>query len=370
MSVTPKWIIDTDGGIDDAQAVAIFMCHHAAGSIAIQALTISFGNVALEHALKNICTVADLWGCPDIPVYTGASGPLVISHGHDASFWHGHDGLGGLGFSQGTKCSQLVKDVHASLRIVTIAKELFEKGEKVNICTLGPLTNLALAIKLYPELPSIVDRIVVMGGAYKAIGNVTSAAEFNIFADPDAAFVVFDNMNGIELVTWELTLENTLSVNFLIKWLGEEVDATGPLEGLQTHIEAKPLDPSLPIQEAIDNIETAAIDVMEVNKRTAGSKEKFMLGITHFGWNTVKEHINNGEGGYYIPDPLAAVVAVAPHAYKKFETAPVTIELAGSHTRGMTVVDWRGFTGKSKKVKIITQIDMDTVRSELLRTVN
>lgn len=370
MNKVPKWIIDTDAGIDDAQAMAVFFRNHNLGNISVQALTVSFGNVTLEHAVRNTCTVADLWGCSDIPVYSGASGPFVIPHGHDASLWHGEDGLGGLGFSQGNVCKQLVKDVHAALGIVNVTRKLFATGEKVNICTLGPLTNLALAIKLFPDLPSLVGRVVVMGGAYKAVGNASSAAEFNIFADPDAAFVVFDKMDGIELVTWELTLENGLSTDFLIKWLGEKVDCTEPLEGLYTHTEEKAIDPDLPLSDLIDNIETAPIDILDVTQRTAGSKEKFLLGITHYGLNIVKKHriLTSKIDSYYIPDPLAAVIAVAPDSCVKFESAPVTVELAGTNTRGMTVVDWRNFSNKTLKTKIITKIDMDVVRAQLLGT--
>ncbi len=207
-------IIDTDTGIDDAIALLLALAspHHR-----VAAITAVNGNVPLDHVVRNIGIVLDAAGAPPIPVFPGATRHLVGEAVH-ARHVHGEDGLGDAGFRPSTR---LVEDEHASLALIRMARE---NPGLHTLVTLGPLTNIALAFALAPGLPQLFARIVTMGGAVHGRGNVTPAAEFNIFADPEAAAIVFEQTPELTLVPWETVLENPVSWE---QW--ESLTSAGPL---------------------------------------------------------------------------------------------------------------------------------------------
>lgn len=173
-------LLDVDTGVDDAMAIALATTleQHE-----LLALTTVAGNVPIEHTTANTLRVLEWLGRDDIPVYRGMSGPLALPLVAAADV-HGNDGLGGWNLPQPTRAADPVTAPEA---IVRFARE--HAGEAV-FAFVGPLTNLAVALLLEPQLPELVSRLVIMGGAFFGPGNVTPDAEFNIYVDPEAAALV------------------------------------------------------------------------------------------------------------------------------------------------------------------------------------
>ncbi|HLU13530.1 MAG TPA: nucleoside hydrolase, partial [Arenimonas sp.] len=173
-------LIDTDPGVDDA--LALLMAFDDPGHRVV-GLTVTAGNVGLRHTLANALKLCEVAGV-DVPVHPGCPVPLVYPAG-DAAYVHGQDGFGDIGY---TPAARPAEDEHAALAILRLARE---HAGRLLLVTLGPLTNLALALRLDPALPERVGRLVVMGGAVTGQGNTSVPAEFNIAFDPEAADVVF-----------------------------------------------------------------------------------------------------------------------------------------------------------------------------------
>ena len=181
-----KILIDTDPGVDDA--LAIMLCA-ADRSVQITAITAVAGNVGLNHTLENALYLKEVLGLSHTLVSKGADRPLVLSPGRVTTV-HGNDGLGGL-----SKVPKASPDaLPAWERIYETAVQ--EKGN-LEILALGPLTNLALALRKHPDLKNLVKNLVIMGGSAKS-GNVTEQAEFNAWVDPDACDEVLHS--GIPLL--------------------------------------------------------------------------------------------------------------------------------------------------------------------------
>jgi purine nucleosidase len=211
-------IMDVDTGVDDAMALAMAV---ASPRINLLGVTTVAGNVSLAQATSNTLRVLDYVGGNDVPVYRGMSAPMFRDH-FDASHFHGRDGLGGAPFPDSRRSSEVVT---APEFIVQTAREC--AGE-VTFVFVGPLTNLAVALRLEPDLPSMVNHTVVMGGAFTVSGNATPWAEFNVAVDPEAAQVVADS--DLE-VTW-VGLDVTHCANLhRSSWsqIGEEDPATARL---------------------------------------------------------------------------------------------------------------------------------------------
>lgn len=175
-------LIDTDPGQDDA--VAMLLAVASADQLDLPAVTTVAGNVEVDLTTANALRILDLAGRPDIPVHRGADRPLVFPL-ETAAFVCGPDGLAGSGLPPPSRQPSPTHAVDAILAALRTAPD-----EGLTLCPLGPLTNLALAFRLAPELLPRVRRIVLMGGAI-GLGNITPAAEFNIHVDPHAAAIVF-----------------------------------------------------------------------------------------------------------------------------------------------------------------------------------
>jgi purine nucleosidase/pyrimidine-specific ribonucleoside hydrolase len=142
------------------------------------------GNVDVEKTTANTLSVLDWLGSCDVPVHRGASRPLLRPH-RDASYFHDEGGLGGAQIPQSTRCVGLDRGPAALIRLAR------QHPGMLTLVTLGPLTNLAIALNVEPALPEMLKAVVVMGGAFTVPGNTTPAAEFNILVDPEAADQVF-----------------------------------------------------------------------------------------------------------------------------------------------------------------------------------
>ncbi|MDP4096198.1 nucleoside hydrolase [Paenibacillus sp. P96] len=177
-----KVILDVDTGIDDALGIVLAV---KSGRLNIQAITTVCGNVSLEQATLNTCKIMDLLEYPDIRVYKGADAPLVRKH-YDEKRIHGEDGMGGA--LKNAEARTAPSAGFAPDIMINLAKQ--HPGELTLICT-GPLTNLAHALLKCPELPRYVKEVIFMGGVIHGPGNVTPVAEYNMYADPEAARIVF-----------------------------------------------------------------------------------------------------------------------------------------------------------------------------------
>ncbi|MGQ9908494.1 MAG: nucleoside hydrolase [Candidatus Flexifilum sp.] len=299
--MTLKLIVDTDAGVDDAQALMLALAHP---QVEVAAITCVTGNVHVDQVVANVSVVADVMGSP-VPIYRGCDRPLIASWRPEEDHVHGTDGMGDWDERPPTfRSAEAEHAVQALLRLVNSAPGAY------TLVTLGPLTNLAVALMLDPHLPAKLGALYIMGGAYAATGNtVNAAAEWNLFCDPEAGKIVFDAFPAITLVTWETTIDNPLP------W--------PDYHGLC----------ALPTPRA-----------------------RFFKGITD-KTKSFAEKIP-GLNGYPIPDPLTMAVALDPGLIRRAGTYPMTVETGGTHTRGQTVIDHLRRWGRPDNVRVVTQIDM------------
>ena len=287
--MTNRLILDTDGGIDDAQALLLLI----ANGRPPDAITTVFGNVELEAATRNVLATLAVVGA-DIPVHAGTAEPLAQALVH-AKHVHGEDGLGGAP-RPATTADLAGSDAVGFL--VSAFGEAAAAGERVDLLTIGPLTNLALALEGAPGIIDGIGRLTIMGGTVYGRGNVTPAAEFNVFADPEAAAIVLRAAIDIVMVPWEPCLTHFLP--------GSEIDRL-----FDAVAEGPPKD---------------------------------------FSWALVqharKTDIARGHGDRFrFIDPLAAAVVIEPGIVTASLQASVDVALAPGITRGMTVVDPSGRLG-------------------------
>ncbi len=194
-------ILDTDPGIDDALALFLAL---ATPQLQLEAVTTVSGNVQVAHTTRNALTLLTLAGRTDVPVARGCSVPLV-RRPLDAAHVHGDNGLGNVTFPAPT-----VQPVNIHAVDLIIERVMRAPGE-ITLVAIGPLTNLALAVRKEPALASYVREVVIMGGALQVPGNVTPNAEFNIYADAQAAHIVLQAGWPLRLVSLDVTMQATLS---------------------------------------------------------------------------------------------------------------------------------------------------------------
>jgi purine nucleosidase len=189
----PRIIIDTDPGQDDAVAILLAL---ASPELDVLGITAVAGNVPLELTARNARIIVELAGRTEVPVFAGSAAPLkrkLVTAEHV----HGKTGLDGIDLPEPTMPLQ---SRHGVDFIIETLRQ--ETAGTVTLCTLGPLTNVAAAFRQAPEIAGRVQRIVAMGGAYFEVGNITPAAEFNVYVDPEAADIVFKS--GVPLVVMSL----------------------------------------------------------------------------------------------------------------------------------------------------------------------
>jgi purine nucleosidase len=273
------FLIDTDTASDDAVAILMAL---SAPDVRVLALTTVAGNVGVEQATRNALLTAEIAGV-EVPVFVGAAAPLMRPL-KDAHWFHGHDGLGDRGYPPPRRAPEREHAVEAILRLADVAPGL-------TLVTLGPLTNVALALIRDPDLAKKIGRCVVMGGAPCCEGNVTPAAEYNIWVDPEAARIVFRSGLPIEMVGWHVS------------------------RGASVLSEAEIAD--------ILALRTAkARFAIECNARAKAAY-----------------HVQTGESGLSLADPTAMAVALDRAIGLSWSRHVVEIECASELTRGMTVVD-------------------------------
>lgn len=194
-------IIDTDPGIDDSLAILLAV---ASPELQIEGLTVVSGNCTLENGLINALSLLELAGRPDIPVFGGAVRPLIQPL-LIASETHGERGIGYASLP-----APVLKPSSQHAVEFIIEKVSAHPGEVSLVC-IGPLTNLALALRLSPQITEMIPEVIVMGGAIRHAGNTTALAEFNTYCDPHAAHIVFHSGLPIMLVPLDVTYQVNLT---------------------------------------------------------------------------------------------------------------------------------------------------------------
>jgi purine nucleosidase len=317
----PLFLIDTDTASDDA--VALIMALRSP-QVRVLAITTVAGNVDVQQATRNALYTAELCGA-DVPVFMGAEKPMSRPH-QSAHWFHGRDGLGDHGYPPPKRAPEKQRATEAIISTI-------ESNPGLVLVTLGPLTNIALALQRNPAVAAKISRCVIMGGAPCCEGNVTPAAEYNIWCDPEAARIVLRSGLPVELVGWHLCR-------------GEAA-----------------LNPDN-IKHVLSFGTPQARFALECNSR---AQEAYLE--------------QTGEHGISLPDPVAMAIALHPTIVTQQSDHYVDVETAGELTRGMTVVDrlnvaadernravWAPILERGKKAKVYWTIDNKRWKQALYAT--
>ena len=313
ISSLQKMIIDTDAGVDDAIALMMALSHT---NTDVKAITAVNGNVGVDKVTANIALILDHFD-RDVPFFTGCDRPLSASIQHSDGI-HGADGLGGAT----AKYPRSIRDVENEHGVLSLIRLANENSGNLTLLALGPLTNIALAVHLDPEFVNNISKLVIMGGAIEARGNASTVAEFNIFADPEAAAVVFNaGFQNQWLLSWETTLK------YPLPW--DEFDEFGSNSTRRSRLFGR-------MTEQLASFLKNELDI----------------------------------GGFLLPDPLAAAVALESDIVKTALQVPVAVELDGNIGRGLTGVDWNYQSGKDPNTNVIIELDSDRTFNLIRGAVN
>ena len=281
-------IIDTDPGVDDAVAILLAL---ASPELEVLGVIAAAGNRPLAVTLRNARALIELAGRPEIPVHAGCPrpiGPTEITAAHV----HGDGGLGELAVSEPTLAPEAEHGVGFLIRTLRAAEP-----KSITLCALGPLTNIAVALVMAPEIAAGIAELVLMGGAACVPGNITPAAEFNIHCDAQAAAIVFDS--GVPITMAPLDVTSALKCT---------PEQRAPISRLASR---------------------------------CGAACRTLLG------HMVAMH-----------DPCVIAWLVAPELFRGRE-AHVTVETQSLLTMGMTVVDFRRKSDRSANARVLETVDAD-----------
>jgi len=299
MSKNRRLWIDTDTASDDAVAIVMALRHP---NTEVIGMSVVIGNVPVEMGVQNALYTAELCG-KSIPVHAGAALPLVRPFA-TAQHVHGADGMGDIGLPLKGRTATSNDAIRAMI-------EAFRKepGE-LELVALGPLTNLALAIRIEPQFASWVKRCVIMGGTGVLPGNATPLSEFNWWIDPESVHIVLESGMKVEMVGWDVSLADSV----IDTDLAEELRNLGPLGQF-----------SIDIQKALRRF------IQEVTGRTG------------FDW----------------PDPIAMAVTLEPDIATSEAHLRVEVSLGLGHERGQTIVDHLGNTKREPNCRVVYRVDRE-----------
>ncbi|MGY0613261.1 nucleoside hydrolase [Luteimonas sp. A501] len=298
-------LIDTDPGVDDALALLMAFAdprHEVVG------LTIAAGNVGLGHTVANALKLCEVLGRDDVPVFAGCDHPL-LHPSPDAANVHGRDGFGDAGLAPATRGAE---SRHAAEAIIELSHR---HAGRLLLVALGPLTNVALALRLDPTLPSRVARLVVMGGAVTGHGNITPSAEFNVFFDPEAAHIVFGAFERFDLCDWEATMAHGFLHADVERWLAAPGPVAAFYEAVSRHTRLWSAD-------------------------ARGER-----------WHSA--------------DSLAMAMALRPDGVREAQERPIEVVLGHSAARGATLVDWQRQLGRPDRARILLRYDQAAYEAQV-----
>ncbi|CAB4893579.1 unannotated protein [freshwater metagenome] len=302
-----KFFIDTDTASDDAVALIIALRHR---DIDVVGIGVVAGNVPLEMGVQNALYTRELCGST-APIYVGAAKPLVREL-RTAQFVHGIDGMGDIGLdlagrqpNAGNAIDELIKSAH-------------EFDGVLELVTLGPLTNIALALQKDPSIAKKIKRCVVMGAVADHIGNVTPVAEFNMWVDPEAVEVVLQSGMSLEFVGWDISRKFAVIT---------------PAESTMLR--------------AMDTLfATFSVDIQRV-------LEKFCENETQLA-------------GFDLPDPIAIAYAINSSVADEVREVYLAVETQSPVTEGMVVVDILGIMHQTPNALVVTSARHDVFMSMLM----
>ncbi|XP_032678210.1 pyrimidine-specific ribonucleoside hydrolase RihA-like [Odontomachus brunneus] len=312
-----KIIIDCDAGTDDALALYLLLVAHKEGRVYIEAVTCVFGNTTVDNVVKNVYRVLELFEDYDIPVYKGAYSPLMNNNSDgflsDKDYVHGLDGFGDV-YTNEPDINRM-RMAHAAY---ALQKHTTDNLNDISIVCLGPLTNIALTIKLYPDFASNIKDIFIMGGNCTGHGNIKSHAEFNFYCDPESASIVLNNISKpIYMLPWETCLKSRITDDWRWKTLGSI---------------------NTPFVEMLNKIEEGCLRIKKEKK-------------TQY---------------YVVCDAILAGIVLRPEMARNTYSRYVDVELNGSKTRGQVVIDHL----QERKANVFLIDDFDSeILKELLHFV-
>ncbi len=304
-----RFIIDTDTASDDAVAILMALMWP---DVQVEAITIVFGNMPVEQASLNARYTVELCGA-DTPVFEGVARPLLREPSY-AYFFHGPDGMGGMNYPAPQRPPAPGPAVPELLR-----RFAADPGD-ITLVTLGPLTNIATALTLEPRLAGWVKECFIMGGAACTVGNVTPAAEYNIWCDPEAARIVFRSGMKITMVGWELCR-------------GEA---------------------------NLSDEDMAAVYALGTDRA------RFAIDCNKHALQTNRNWL--GDPGLPLPDPVTMAIALNPAVCTRRSDHFVDIACTEELTRGMTVVDQLGVSNQPPNATVCWQIDAPLWKETLRQT--
>jgi purine nucleosidase len=298
------FLIDTDTASDDAVALVLAMQHP---DVHIEAITVVAGNVPVDQGVQNALYTVELCG-QSIPVVRGMPAPLTRPL-ETAQFVHGQDGMGDIGLPL---TGRSPASAHAVYLLIDTIHRL---AGAITLVTLGPLTNIAVALRQDPSLAGAVSECIIMGGTGQGHGNVTPVAEYNFWADPEAAKVVFESGMPIKMVGWDIS---------------------------RTYAVFDPQDTAA--LRAIDTpLARFCVDIQEIVKQ-------FALTTTRLQ-------------GFDLPDPIAMAIALDPGVATSTHRCFVAIETESTLCRGQSVVDHLHLMGREPNAEVV----MEASREQFLR---
>ncbi|GAC1394908.1 MAG: nucleoside hydrolase [Chloroflexota bacterium] len=308
-----RLIIDTDTAGDDCVSLLIAL---RSPGVTVEAITINCGNVAFDQQVENALYTVQVAGMGGrVPVYPGCDRPLLHPH-ETAEYIHGRDGMGDSFFPKAAQRPEREHAVDALVRLINA-----NPGE-LTVIAQAPLTNLAMAARRDPTITRKVKHVWVMGGTNNALGNVTPAAEFNVYVDPEAAKIVFGAGFPLTMVGWEICTRHGVL----------DAEATAAVEALGTPL------------------------------------SRFFLDINR----TVRPYTMNHQGlpGTTHPDAIVAAMAIDPSLMTRSGSYYVDVETRGELTRGATAVDILGEWGRPPNTRVCLEADGARFRQVLLRVLN
>jgi len=311
-----KVIVDTDTGVDDAMGCALAL---RSPELDVLAFTSVFGNVSVELTTENTAYLMEVFGRTDIPLAKGA-GRALVGHPNYSPFVHGDDGVGNAGFPK----AEVVKPIKQSAAEFTVELARAHPGE-ITYIALGPLTNLALALAIDPDLPNYLPRVVWMGGAAFVPGNVTAVAEADAWHDPESAQMVLQQG-------------------------GWQVDMVG-----------------------LDVTDDTILDESDLKRLEAGSEQaRYIAKMMPFYMRFYSALV--GQYACAAHSALTVAVVADPAIITAANKYPVQVELAGRLTRGMTIADRRTNNSNGGQpdwkntplTNILTDVDRERFREMFL----
>ncbi len=294
--MTRHFLIDTDTASDDAVALVMAMQYPG---VQIEAITVVAGNVPVDQGVQNALYTVEL--CQQaIPVYRGMPAPLTRPL-ETAQFVHGQDGMGDIGLPL---TGRLPASAHA---VQVLIETIRQYAGGITLVTLGPLTNIAVVLRQDPAIAHAVSECIIMGGTGRGHGNVTPVAEYNFWADPEAARIVFESGMSIKMVGWDISY---------------------------THAVLDPEDAAA-LRAVGTPLARFCVDIQK-------TVEQFALTTTHLQ-------------GFDLPDPIAMAIALDPNVATSTQRCFVAVETVSTLCRGQSVVDHLHLMGGEPNAEVIRE---------------